>query len=54
LPPFIAGEETNLLFSSPLNYSKMFDIQNKELWQFIQRFFDTKSFCSTKDCETCN
>ena len=40
--------------SEPLNYSKMFDVQNKELGQFTQRFFEAKSFCSTKDCETCN
>ena len=36
------------------NYSKMFTIQNKELDQFTRRFFEAKSFCSTKDCETCN
>ena len=47
-------------FSSPPNSSekldlaKMFDIQNKELGQFTKRFFESKSFCSTKDCETCN
>ena len=46
-------------FSQPpatekLNYSKMFDMPNKELGQFTRRFFEAKSFCSTKDCETCN
>lgn len=40
--------------NEPLNYSKMFDLQNKSLGQFTQRFFESKSFCTTKDCETCN
>jgi collagenase-like PrtC family protease len=40
--------------SEPLNYAKMFDLQNKELGQFTEKFFESKNFCSTKDCETCN
>jgi Collagenase and related proteases len=37
-----------------LDYAKLFTLQNKELGQFTSRFFASKSFCSTKDCETCN
>jgi collagenase-like PrtC family protease len=37
-----------------LNYSKMFNLQNKPLDAFTRRFFEAKSFCSTKDCETCS
>ena len=37
-----------------LIYTKLFDLPNKELGQFTKRFFEAKSFCSTKDCETCN
>ena len=40
--------------AEPLNYAKMFDLPNRELGQFTQRFFEAKNFCSTKDCETCN
>jgi collagenase-like PrtC family protease len=40
--------------SETLNYTKMFNIQNKNLDQFTGRFFESKSFCTTKDCETCN
>ncbi len=40
--------------TEPLNYAKMFDLPNKPLGQFTRRFFEAKSFCTTKDCETCN
>lgn len=40
--------------SEQLDYAKLFTVQNKELDQFTARFFEAKSFCSTKDCETCN
>jgi collagenase-like PrtC family protease len=40
--------------SEVLNYSKVFSLNNKDLGQFTKRFFEAKSFCSTKDCETCN
>lgn len=38
-----------------LNYSKMFNMPNsEEMSQFTRRFFEAKSFCTTKECETCN
>ncbi|MCW3999926.1 MAG: hypothetical protein NWE93_06785 [Candidatus Bathyarchaeota archaeon] len=37
-----------------LNYAKMITLQNRDLGAFTKRFFVAKSFCTTKDCETCN
>jgi collagenase-like PrtC family protease len=36
------------------HYNKVFDMQNKDLGQFTQRFFKAKSFCTGKDCASCN
>ena len=44
-------------FSDPpseLMYSQMFELNNKDLGDFTQKFFDVKNLCSTKDCDTCN
>jgi collagenase-like PrtC family protease len=40
--------------TEPLVYSKMFSLDNKEAGFFTERFFKSKNFCTTKDCETCN
>ncbi len=40
--------------SEPRNYPKLFNMPNKDIGVFTQRFFESKYFCSTKDCETCN